>query len=210
MLEKLPEAIGQALHGVRPASTKSPSTPWACARAWPRSRWAAWPSSTMRHAAALHGRRRRRVAAAAMDRCRPDRHRWCWWWRMPIRRRRIRWSMRSWSGSGGGRQPAGGRVPQRRQRGSGLHAGPQFLPSGRLAAARSAARPRRAPLRVPGLRAGQRPRSRRRRAATRCWSSCAAHAVGERPVDRHLRAARRLDQDRGRRAGAARRSRVDR
>ncbi|MDB5942712.1 MAG: hypothetical protein JWQ13_2278 [Ramlibacter sp.] len=79
-----------------------------------------------------------------------------------------------------------------------------YLMAGRLAAARSAAWPRVAPLCVPAVRAGP-GRGFRRQAGPRRSDGRGARALsGQRLPDRHLRAARRLDQGAGHRAGRGR------
>ncbi len=94
-------------------------------------------------------------------------------------------------------------LPSRDHDGAGLQARPQLVPAGELAAARSAARARRPSLRLPGVRARGRRELRRRARARGGARGDPRPRPGERLPDRHLRAARHLDQRRrrGRRAG---------
>ncbi len=137
-----------------PASTRSPSRRSTCAPGWRDHRLEPRLRRPRADPGALHRRRRRPLAAAAMDRrsrrrglARADRR---------GRRRadaaaaRARHRRRP---RGGRRRPRRGRAAERRQRRYRPASRPQLVPAGGLAAARSAARARRAPLRVPAVRA---------------------------------------------------------
>ena len=157
MLEKLPD-LRSAMRcaGSAPAWRRPPSSPSTCAAAWrPITVGSLAFADHAPIPRALHRRRPRRLAAAAMDRRTG---------RRGVAGRDRRGRRRADAASAGPcdrRRPAapvdgtlaGGRAAEPGARRQPTLARPQLVPAGGLAAARSAARPRRASLCLPGVRA---------------------------------------------------------